>query len=208
MPLQIDQLSLGMLQTNCYLLGDSETREALLIDPSDEAEIILAKIAERGYTVRQILATHAHFDHILASYPVKVALGAPFHLHADEVWQLKNMEQLARMFGIPVQHPPAEHDGLISHGEIIQVGAIRLEARFTPGHSPGHLAFRLLGAGIIFGGDCLFMGGIGRTDLPGGDANRLAQSLREEFLSLPDETIVLPGHGPQTTIGRERAGLS
>lgn len=202
--LQIDMLSLGMLQTNCYLVGDSDSKEAIIVDPSDEPDKILRQVELRGYTVREMIATHAHFDHVLASAPVKEALEVPFRLHQDEVVQLQNSTQLAMFFGIPTQYPPAEHDGLIEHGEVITVGPYRFEARFTPGHSPGHLIFVCHEQQTALVGDTLFRDGFGRTDLPGGNAKVLKKSVVEELLSLPDDFAILSGHGAQTTVGREK----
>src|SRR5262245_2227507 len=130
MTIQIDMLPLGMVQTNCYIVGDSETLDAIIIDPSAEAEVILEQVKERGYTIRQIIATHAHFDHVLASRPVKGTTGAPFYTHAYSVDKLKAAQQRAGLFGIQVDEPAAEPDGFIQHGDVIEVGAIRLEARF------------------------------------------------------------------------------
>jgi glyoxylase-like metal-dependent hydrolase (beta-lactamase superfamily II) len=202
--LQIEMLSLGMLQTNCYIVGDSDSREAIIVDPSDEPQQILAKVREGGYQVGQMIATHAHFDHVLAIEPVKLALNVPFRLHADEVAQLQSATQLALLFGVPAQYSPAQHDGLIEHGEIIQVGRYQLEARFTPGHSPGHLIFVCHSENVALVGDTLFKDGFGRTDLPGGNAKVLRHSIVEEILSLPDDMILYSGHGPQTTVGREK----
>lgn len=204
MPIQIDQLSLGMLQANCYIVGSSDSGDAIIIDPCDQADLILAQIEKRGYQVRQIVATHAHFDHVIASYAVKQATGAPFRLHHDEAIRLREMPQRAALFGIRVKELPAEPDGFLQHGDLIEVDGIRLEARFTPGHSEGHLTFVMAEHKVAFVGDCIFYDGIGRTDLPGGDARTLKKSITEQILTLPDDFTLCPGHGPITTVGRER----
>lgn len=204
MPIKVHMLTLGALQTNCYIVADTDTSEAIVIDPADNAPAILDVIQGEGYTVREILATHAHFDHVLASKPLKEALGVPFRLHADDVGQLRNMQKIATSFGINAPEP-ATHDGTIDEGDVIEVGAIKLETFFTPGHSPGHVILVMQSEEIVFGGDCLFAGSIGRTDLPGGDHTTLMTSIFEKVLPLGDGFTVCSGHGPTTTIGQERA---
>jgi len=204
MPIQIDQLPLGALSTNCYIVGDSETKEAVIIDPAAEADQIIQQVQQRGYTVQLILATHAHFDHVIASYPIKQAFNVPFRLHKDEVEQLKAMPQRAAYWNIPITDPPAEPDSFIEHGEIIEVGRMHFEARFTPGHSPGHLTFVMADHQVAFVGDCVFYEGIGRTDLPGASTAVLKKSVVEQILTLPDDFTLCPGHGPVTTVGREK----
>jgi glyoxylase-like metal-dependent hydrolase (beta-lactamase superfamily II) len=204
MPIKIHMLTLGALQTNCYIVADTDTKDAVVIDPSDNAPAILNLIETEGYTVREILATHAHFDHVLASKPLKEATNAPFRLHATDVSQLNNMQNIARSFGISAPEP-AKHDGTIDEGDTIEVGPIKLETLFTPGHSPGHVVFVMHADNVVFGGDCLFAGSIGRTDLPGGDAPTLMNSIFDKILPLGDNYTVCPGHGPATTIAQERA---
>ena len=205
MTIQIDLLPLGMIQTNCYIVGDSDTGDAIIIDPAAEGDRILAHVKERGYTVREILITHTHFDHILAGHAVQVGTDAPFRLHKEGLPQLKTLPQQMASFGIPMSDPPAEPDGYIEHGDMIEVGIMRLEARFTPGHSPGHLIFVMKEQKVAFVGDCIFRDGFGRTDLPGADAATLKKSVTEEILTLPDDFTLLSGHGPQTTVGREKS---
>jgi len=204
MRIQIGQIPLGALQTNCYLLGDTETKEAIIIDPAADGARIMEHVALQGYTVRLILATHTHFDHVLASHHVKAASGAPFWLHAEGLEQLQAMQSRAQLFGIPADDPPATPDHFIADKEIIEIGAMRLEARYTPGHSPGHLIFVMHAEQVAFVGDCVFYGGIGRTDLPGGSAARLRQSIEEEILPLDDAFTLCTGHGGVTSLGRER----
>ncbi len=203
MPIKIHLLPLGALQTNCYVVADTDTHEAVIIDPSDEAPKILEVVQREGYQVREILATHAHFDHVLASKPVKEATQAPFRLHAADVPQLRHAQQIAAMYGITAPEP-ATHDGTVDEGTVIEVGAIKLETFFTPGHSPGHVSYVLRSEQVVFSGDCLFAGGIGRTDLPGGDYPTLMYSIFDKLVVLGDEYTVCSGHGPTTTIGEER----
>jgi hydroxyacylglutathione hydrolase len=203
MPIEVHTLTLGALQTNCYVVADTAIKKAIIIDPADEASKILALIKDGGYQVCEILATHAHFDHVLASQPLKAATGALFRLHSYDVGQLKNAQQIAAMFGIDAPDAAA-HDGTVNEGDFIEVGAIKLETFFTPGHSPGHVIFVLRSEQLVFGGDCLFAGSIGRTDLPGGDYATLLTSIFEKILPLGDAFTIYPGHGPATTIAQER----
>lgn len=203
MSIQVHMLALGALQTNCYIVADTNTKEAIIIDPSDEPQAILQVIQREGYTVREILATHTHFDHVLASRPVKAATHAPFRIHADGVNQLARSQQIAHMYGLPAPEP-ATPDGFISEGDVIQYGAIHLDTVFTPGHSAGHVSFILRSEKAVFSGDCLFRGSIGRTDLPGGDLNVLMESIYLKLVPLGDDFVVYSGHGPKTTIGAER----
>jgi glyoxylase-like metal-dependent hydrolase (beta-lactamase superfamily II) len=204
MSLRIAQLSLGALQTNCYIVGDSITGDAVIIDPAAEAEVILAKVKEYGYNVREILITHAHFDHVIASKPVKEALNIPMRIHQKEVEQLQTMTQRARLFGIQVSDEAAEPDAFVEHGDKLSLGSLRFEVRFTPGHSPGHVTFVLPDYKVAFVGDCIFNNGIGRTDLPGADASTLKKSIVEQILTLGDNFTLCPGHGPTTTVGNEK----
>lgn len=204
MTIQIDQLALGALQTNCYLVGDSSSGDALIIDPSAEEARILAQVQERGYTVREILITHTHFDHILASLPVQQATGASVRLHKDSLAQMQIMRQRAAAMGLPSPDGAAEPTSFLEHGDIVSVGPIHLEARFTPGHSPGHLSFVMHEQRVAFVGDAIFYEGFGRTDLPGADAATLKHSIVSQILSLPDDFTLLSGHGPATTVGREK----
>lgn len=203
MSIQVHMLALGALQTNCYIVADVDTKEALIIDPSDEPQVILGVIQQEGYIVREILATHTHFDHVLAAQPIKTATEAPFRLHAEGVQQLALAQQIAQMYGLPAPEP-AEPDGFIQEGDVIEYGSIRLETLYTPGHSVGHVAFALHSEKTVFSGDCLFRGSIGRTDLPGANFKVLMESITQKLIPLGDMYTVCSGHGPQTTIGEER----
>lgn len=203
MPIQIHMLTLGALQTNCFIIGDAGAKEAIVIDPSAEAEKILDVVKHEDYTVHEILITHGHFDHVLAAGPLKEVTQAPLRIHSADIPSLNQAQSIAKMYGLP-SPPPASHDSLIEPGDVFEVGDIKLETVFTPGHSPGHVSFILASEQAVFSGDCLFAGGIGRTDLPGGNYEQLMQSIEEQLLVLDDAYTVCCGHGPLTTIGNER----
>lgn len=205
MTIEIKRLTLGKISTHAYLVGDTETNEALVIDPVDEADVIIQAATDSGWEIKLILATHAHFDHVLASKELKEKTGAPFWIHEECTDWLKMLPQMGPMFGLGGFPDAAEPDRLLkSETETIEFGSIKLETLYTPGHAPGHLAFYMRDHDIVFAGDTLFFRSIGRTDLPGGNHELLLQSIREKLLTLPDETRVLAGHMQDTTIGTER----
>jgi len=205
MSLEIVRLELGMVQTNAYLVADTATKRALLIDPVDDAPRLVQTAEARGWTIALILATHAHFDHVLASRDLKAMTDAPFYIHADCVPWLEALPAQGLRFGLGQFPPAAVPDRLLtSETEVIELDGIRLETLYTPGHAPGHLAFFLRSENVVFSGDALFAGSIGRTDLPGGDYPLLMRSIFSKLIPLGDEVRVLSGHGPATTIGRER----
>jgi hydroxyacylglutathione hydrolase len=204
MALKIHKLVLGLFQTNCYVLGDERTREAIVIDPPDSAPEILNVLKRESWSLREILVTHAHFDHVLALDELKAATGTPFRLHKADLPQLDMLPQVAEMLiGRKVSLPPVP-DGFVDEGDTITVGSIRLDVLFTPGHTPGHVSYVSREHAVVFSGDCLFPGSIGRTDLPGGDYPTLMRSICDRLLPLGDEYVVAGGHMPTTTIGRER----
>lgn len=206
MSISILRFTLGPVATNAYLIGDTDTNEALLIDPVDDADVILQAARDQGWTIRLILATHAHFDHVLASAELKAATGAPFAVHPDSVPLLEKVsERGVQYFGEPFPEPATPDRWLTTETETITLGAIRLETLYTPGHAPGHIAFYMPAEKLVFAGDALFAGSIGRTDLPGGNHNQLMQAIFDKLLTLDDDVRVLSGHGDPTTIGRERA---
>jgi len=206
MLLKIHMLTLGIAETNCYVVGDMDTREAIVIDPSDSAPSILSVIQRENWTVKEILATHSHFDHVLAASDLKAATAAPFRLHRADLDQLHRLpETMQRLVGKTV--PPApEPDHFVEEGDVISVSAISLKVLFTPGHSAGHVSYILHNDNekVAFSGDCLFYDSIGRTDLPGGDYDTLMTTIAEKLLRLGDDFTVAPGHMQITTIGRER----
>jgi glyoxylase-like metal-dependent hydrolase (beta-lactamase superfamily II) len=203
--IEIKSLTLGIAATNCYLVADAETGEALVIDPVDNASLIAKTAQDAGWTIKLILATHAHFDHVLASKELKAITGAPFLIHADGVPYLQSLPQQGLIFAGHPFPEAAEPDRLLTtEPETIELGVIKLETLYTPGHAPGHISFYLRDGDIVFSGDCLFAGSIGRTDLPGSDYNLLIRSIFEKLLPLGDNVRVLPGHMEITTIGKER----
>ncbi len=199
----IDTLVLGLLQTNCYLVGEEESDEALVIDPAAEPDRILRALALRGWSARVIVATHGDFDHVLAAAAVKEATGAEFRIHPHDEDKLRSMQKNAAAFLGVATDPPAEVDGYLEDGDEVQFGGSALRVLWTPGHTPGSISL-YDGAESVFSGDALFSGSIGRTDLPGGDLATLTSSIRDKLLTLEDEVTVYPGHGPATTVGRER----
>lgn len=197
------QLAVGMIQANCYIAGCEETGEGVVIDPGDEADRILAEVTALGLKIKYILNTHAHFDHIMANGALVKATGAPLALHPRDLPLLRHNGG-ASLFGLEAL-PSPEPDLELAEGDTISFGNYTLQVLYTPGHTPGHVSFYEARAGVIFDGDVLFAGGIGRTDLPGGDYETLLNSINEKLMVLPDETVVCSGHGPLTTIGQERA---
>jgi glyoxylase-like metal-dependent hydrolase (beta-lactamase superfamily II) len=193
----------GAFAENCYLVIDETAGECAIVDPGEEAERILQEIADHGAKPVAIWLTHAHLDHVLGVARVRAATGAPLYLHAADRPLYDHVPEQAQAFGLPA---PAgrlpEPDRAWVHGDVVRVGKLEFQVRHAPGHSPGHVA--LSGPGVVFCGDLLFQGSIGRSDLPGGDTVTLMRSIERELLSLPDATIVYSGHGPETTIGIER----
>ncbi len=198
----VKQLPVGQTQTNCYIAGCEETKEGVVIDPGDEPQRILAEIEKAGLTIKYVLNTHAHFDHIMANKALVEATGAPLALHPLDL-PLLRQNGGAMFFGLQAPQSP-DPDMELAEGDEITFGTHTFEVLFTPGHTVGHVSFYEAEANIIFDGDVLFASGIGRTDLPGGDYATLMNSIKEKLMVLPDETTVCSGHGPVTTIGRER----
>lgn len=191
----------GSFDQNCWLLADTGSRQAVMVDPGEEGERFLAELRGRDWTLTDIWLTHAHIDHVLGVGTVHAATGVPIHLHAADRGLYENLPQQAQWFGLRASAPPPVTHWL-SEGQVLSVGPHRFKVHHVPGHCPGHVAF--VTPGMIVGGDVLFAGSIGRTDLPGGNMAELEASIRKVFYALPDETRVLTGHGPETTIGQER----
>jgi len=187
--------------TNCYLVASEQTRDGMVIDPAGDAPRILSNIRELGLKIGLIVATHTHPDHIGAIGPIIESTGASFAVHAAEAETLKS-DDFSRFAAIdPNFKQPPPPDRLLKDGDFLVVGDLKFQVLHTPGHSAGGIC--LVGYGVVFSGDSLFNMGIGRTDGPGGDYNQLISSIRTKLLVLPEQTVVLPGHGPRTTIGQE-----
>jgi glyoxylase-like metal-dependent hydrolase (beta-lactamase superfamily II) len=201
--IEILQLPLGPMQTNCYILACEDTLNAAVIDPSWNGRAIGATVEEKGWQVSHILLTHSHFDHVGGLAEVKEETNAPIYVHPDAVEMLQMAAALASRWGLQMPAPPPA-DELLSEGQSINVGQLKLHVLYTPGHAPGHVSFHLPDHQVLFDGDVLFQRGIGRTDLPGGNPDLLMQTIQNELMVLPDETQVFSGHGPATTIGDER----
>ena len=192
----------GPLACNCYVVGDPVTREAIVIDPGGDAAEITAAIDERNLVVKAVVATHAHFDHLIAADVVREHTGAPMYLHDADKPLLDWFQTSGLMFlGIELP-PPPQIDSAPSEGDRLVAGSVELVVVHTPGHSPGSIS--LLSDAALFSGDTLFADSIGRSDLPGGDSDQLIGSIRGKLFDSPDDMPVYPGHGPATTIGRER----
>jgi len=199
------RMVLGLAQTNTYILGDLKTNSALLIDPAWDGEVIFKEIEKRGWQIQEIALTHAHFDHIggIADLLKASSSSIPIGMHpADEF--IRASGGGAAVYGFTNFDPGPEPSIAYEQGMQIRLGEHRIEVCHTPGHSPGHVIFNLQDAGLVFCGDIIFQRSIGRTDFPGGSTQAIFASIRQEILSLPDETRLLPGHGPETTVGEER----
>jgi glyoxylase-like metal-dependent hydrolase (beta-lactamase superfamily II) len=197
---KIHTLVVGRLQTNCYILESDSI--ALVIDPGEEPERILRFLHDIKVKPIQIIATHTHFDHVLGVDGIRATLNIPFLIHHDDLSMLESMQSRVRQFmGLTVP-PPPRVDRFLKDRESLTVGHDTLKVLHTPGHSPGSIS--LAGRGYVFTGDALFNQSIGRTDLPGGDLDTLISSITDRLFSLPDDTIVYPGHGPETSIGDEK----
>lgn len=200
----VKQMEVGSFAVFAYIVGCKRTMEALVIDPASECDRILDEAESRGYNIKYIVNTHSHVDHIMGNRRMKEITGADIIIHEKEAYSLTHQSPyMLSMFGADPS-PPA--DILVREGDYISVGEVSLKVIHTPGHSPGSIC--LYGDGIVFTGDTLFVGGVGRTDLPGGSWQELVSSIRNKLFTLPDETIVAPGHNygdtSKSTIGREK----
>lgn len=192
----------GPLQANAYLAICQKTLACAVIDPGEEAERLLAAAEEEDARVESVMLTHAHLDHVGGVAGVKREIDVPVYLHPADSALYAAAPIQARSFGLEIETPP-DPDRELEDGQLLEIGAETLEVRHTPGHSPGHVCF--VGDGFAVVGDCVFAGSIGRTDLPGGDYRTLMESIKEKLLTLPDDTVLYSGHGPETTVGKERA---
>jgi hydroxyacylglutathione hydrolase len=190
-----------MLQSNCYIVGCENTQEGIVIDPGGDGPLIIGRVEELGLSIKYIVNTHGHIDHIAANRPVKEATGAQIAIHRDDAeWLVTDQGSYARMLGVVSPGPAA--DVLLGDGDDITFGEESLRVVHTPGHSLGGIS--LVADGIVFCGDTLFAMGVGRVDLPGGNWETLLSSIKTRLFTLPDDTTAYTGHGPPTTIGREK----
>ena len=197
---KIHTLVVGQLQTNCYILQSGSS--GIVVDPGDEGDRIIRFLIDSGVKPVRIVATHAHFDHVLGVDAVRKRFGVEFLLHREDLPILESMQSRVRQFmGIEVP-PPPKVDGFLNDLDVLEVGDVETHVVHTPGHSPGSVSFS--GDGYVLTGDALFNQSIGRTDTPGGDLKTLVHSIKTKLFKLDDETIVYPGHGPETTISDEK----
>lgn len=199
--MKVKKMVVGIFESNCYILWDEKDKEAIVVDPGEEGERIIEVVRKDSLKIRSIINTHTHIDHIGANDFLREKTGAPLLVYSADVFLLQNAElnlsSLAgkdRSFGLP--------DRVLEERDEIRVGGFSLRVLHTPGHTPGSIC--LYGDNKLFSGDTLFAGGIGRTDLTGGNSKELQKSIKDKILTLPDEVVVYPGHGPSTTIGKER----
>lgn len=198
----VETLAVGPLQVNCYLVACPRTKHALIIDPGDEGDRILDLVQKLGVQVKMVINTHGHFDHVGANHQVIAATGVELCMHREDLPLLKMAATQAKSYGLPSVESP-DPKRFLGNGDLVEIGDLSFEVIHTPGHSPGGIC--LYGEGHLFSGDTLFAGSIGRTDLPGGDMKQLLGHIRSQLMVLPDATIVHPGHGPDSTIGREKS---
>ena len=198
-------LPVGPLQCNCSVIGDEATREAMVIDPGDDLEDVAAIISKHNLKVKQIVITHAHIDHVGGAMKLRALTGAPILLNQNDYALLKMIDVQATWVGM---ESPGEVkiDAELAHGENLSAGGLSANVLHTPGHSEGSVCLYFPTEKLLIAGDTLFAGSIGRTDLPGGSFEKIMRSLHQRVLALPDDTVVIPGHGPKTTIGDEREG--
>jgi glyoxylase-like metal-dependent hydrolase (beta-lactamase superfamily II) len=196
-------LPVGMLQCNCSVFGDERTREALVVDPGDDIEGVLGILKRHGLTVKAIVITHAHIDHIGGAQKLKQATGAPVYMNPNDAELQKMMDAQAGWLGVPTPEP-VEIDVPARDGDMLVVGATEFHVLHTPGHTQGSISLWIPSEGKLLAGDTLFRDSIGRTDLPGGDGRQILRSIHDKLLPLPEPTVVFPGHGGSTTIGREK----
>jgi hydroxyacylglutathione hydrolase len=199
----LETFPVGALQCNCTIVGDEATCEAIVIDPGDNIPQILALLARYGLTLKQIVVTHAHIDHVGGAVQLKKATGAPVLLNENDLPLLKMMDMQAGWLGVapPEVAPP---DMSAEEGMVVGIANHSAHVLHTPGHTQGSICLHFAKEKLLVAGDTLFAGSIGRTDLPGGNSRQILRSIHDRLLPLADETRVIPGHGPQTTIGEER----
>lgn len=199
----IESIVVGPLGVNCFILGDRQSNEGMIVDPGADCDKILAAVNRLGLTVKYIVNTHGHFDHVGCNRPVQEKTGAELLIHEKDVPLLAQASRSAQMYGLSVQDSPAP-TRYLTDGMRLELGKRIIEILHTPGHTQGGCCLLLAAQGVAITGDTLFADSVGRTDLPGGSHEQLIASIKSKLMPLPDETVVWPGHGPSSTIGRER----
>lgn len=203
--LMVRGIVVGVFQENCWVVGNRSTGEAICIDPGDEPEEVLALARDMGVTIKAIANSHAHLDHILGVHGVHAETGAKFLLHRNDLDLLQNgWRSSAQKMGLDIEHGPPDPDGYVEDADIVEVAGLRLSVITTPGHTTGSVSYYCEDGKLLFSGDTLFRGSIGRTDMPGGSYDEEMRSITEKLLILPDETIVLPGHMQETSVEFEK----
>ena len=197
----VEKLIVGPLASNCYIVWDHDAEEGVVIDPGDDAQIILERINELDLEIKYILVTHGHFDHVGAVAALKKELKSDFFAHKDDLFFIEDSDNAAMRWGFKIEKPP-KPDRFIEDGDIIKVGGFEFKVIHTPGHSPGGVSF--VYNAMVFCGDTLFQGSIGRTDFRKGSFEELAKSIKTRLYNLPDDTLVYTGHGPSTNIRTEK----
>lgn len=200
-PLRVTVMEVGPLAENAYIVAHRASGKAAVVDPGEDAEEILGQLAAEGLSLDKILLTHGHFDHVGGVRLLKERTGAMVYIHADEVDRMLGAPRQAAIFGLGVSRPPAP-DVLVGEADVVPLGDQEFRVLHTPGHTPGHVTF--VSGRLAFVGDLIFAGSVGRTDLPGGSHEALLRSVRTKIFTLPDDTTLLPGHGPTTTVGEEK----
>jgi len=199
----VESFPVGPLGCNCTVIGDPETKEAIVVDPGDDADRVAAVLRRHGLAAKAIVHTHTHIDHVGATADVQKDTGAPVLLHEADLFLYEMLAVQAGMLGMPVPRTTTV-DRFLADGDVVRAGKIELGVVHTPGHTPGSVTFVASAQGLVFAGDTLFAGSVGRTDLWGGDGGALVKSIRGRIFSLPEETRVICGHGPDTTVGVEK----
>lgn len=199
----IETIPVGPLQVNCYILGCEESGEGVVIDAGGSVDRILSKVKANGLKIKYLLSTHGHFDHVGGNRALLEATGARYMIHERDAFLLSMASSSARSFGVEVENSP-EPDDFLEDGMTIEFGKQQLQVIFTPGHSPGGCSLFCANEGVVFTGDTLFNGSVGRTDLPGGSMEMLIRAIKQRLFTLPETTRVYPGHGPSSTIAIER----
>jgi len=196
-------LRVGVLQCNCSIFGDEETKQAIVVDPGDDLESIHAVLDQHGLKVKSIIVTHAHIDHVAGAAKLRAETGAPVYMNERDSMLLDMLDVQASWLGVETPER-TEIDVPAQDGTVLQLGSAEFQVRETPGHTPGSICLWIPRENKLVAGDTLFLDSVGRTDLPGGDGKKIIASIQGQLMNLPPDAVVIPGHGPSTTIGREK----